>query len=189
MKRLKLLIVIFSLTLCVPLAYFVVRTYRGLAQEEVATLRYFAETLFDKMEGALAEMVKKEEGRAIDEFNYEVLPSGGSTAAGKPQPSPLSQLPRQDFILGYFQNNPDGSFQTPLVAGTGKAAPAHRNRIEALKEANALFNRKRVTATDRIQPRPAEIAVQEEVKQEAAFADRYIDSSRTRASKSYLGQK
>ncbi len=189
MKRLKLLIAIFSVALSIPLAYFVVRTYRGLAQEEVATLRYFADTLFDKMEGALAEMVKKEEGRAIDEFNYEVLSSGGQADAGKLQPSPLSQPPRENFILGYFQNNPDGSFQTPLVAGTEKAAPAHRNRIEALKGANELFNRKRVTATDRIQPRPAEIAVQEEVKQEAVFADKYIDSSRTRASKFFLGQK
>jgi signal transduction histidine kinase len=190
MKRLKLLIAIFSVALSIPLAYFVVRTYRGLAQEEVATLRYFADTLFDKMEGALAEMVKKEEGRAIDEFNYEVIPPGPPEAdAGKPQPSPLSQLPRENFILGYFQNNPDGSFQTPLVAGTEKVAPAHSNRIKALKGANELFNHKRVTATDRIQPRPAEIAVHEEVKQETTFADKYIDSSRTRASKSFLGQK
>jgi len=119
MKRLKLLIVIFSLALSIPLAYFVVRTYRGLEQEEVATLRFFADALFDKMEGALAEMVKKEEGRAIDEFNYEVIPSGQGDEAGKPQPSPLSRLPGENFILGYFQNNPDGSFQTPLVAGQG----------------------------------------------------------------------
>ena len=192
MKRLKLLIVVFSLALCIPLAYFVVRTYRGLAQEEVATLRYFADTLFDEMEGALAEMVKKEEGRAIDEFNYEVLPSGGRTGAGEPRPSPLSQLPGENFILGYFQNNPDGSFQTPLMAGAGKPAADHRSRIEALKKANERFNRKRVAAADRIQPRPtrpAEVAVQEEVKQEGVFADKYIDSSRTRASKSFLGQK
>ena len=111
MKRLKLLIVIFSLTLSIPLAYFVVRTYHGLEQEEVATLRFFADALFDKMEGALAEMVKKEEGRAIDEFNYEVFPSDPPEAdAGKPQPSPLSRLPRENYVLGYFQNNPDGSF-------------------------------------------------------------------------------
>ncbi len=50
MKKLKLLIVIFSLSLSIPLAYFVVRTYRGLEQEEVATLRFFADRLFDKME-------------------------------------------------------------------------------------------------------------------------------------------
>ena len=189
MKRLKLLIVIFSVALSVPLAYFVVRTYQGLAQEEVATLRYFADAMFDKMEGALAEMVKKEEGRAIDEFNYEIMPSGRQKDAGKPQPSPLSRLPRENYILGYFQNNPDGSFQTPLVAGSGIVPPDHSDRIEALKVANQIFNRKRVAATDRIQPRPAEVAVQEEVKKEAAFADKYIASSRSRSSKSYLGQR
>jgi len=190
MKRLKLLIAIFSVTLSIPLAYFVVRTYRGLEQEEVATLRFFADTLFDKMEGALAELVKKEEGRAIDEFNYEVFPSGPPGAgAGKPQPSPLSRLPRENFILGYFQNNPDGSFQTPLMAGTGKTSPGLVDRIEALKGANEIFNRKRATVTDRIQPRPAEIAAEEEVKQKSGFADKYIDSSSALRSQSYLGQK
>ncbi len=49
MKRLKLLILIFSLALSIPLAYFVLKTYRGLEQEEAATLRYFAETIFDEM--------------------------------------------------------------------------------------------------------------------------------------------
>ncbi len=189
MKRLKLLIVIFSLTLCVPLAYFVVRTYRGLEQEEVATLRFFADTLFDKMEGALAEIVKNEEGRAIDEFNYEMFPSGRPEAdAGKPQPSPLSRPPRENYVLGYFQNNPDGSFQTPLMAGAGKVPPDHVDRIEALKGANETFNRKRVTVTDRIQPHPADIVTKEEAKQKIGFADKYIDSSSTRQSRSYLGQ-
>ena len=190
MKRLKLLIVIFSLTLSIPLAYFVVRTYRGLEQEEVATLRFFADTLFDKMEGALAEMVKKEEGRAIDEFNYEVFPSDPPEAdAGKPQPSPLSRPPRENYVLGYFQNNPDGSFQTPLVAGAGPSPPDFATRIEALKEANEIFNRKRVTVTDRIQPRPAEIVAETEVKQDVGLADRYLDLSGSQRSKTYLGQK
>ncbi len=189
MKRLKLLIVIFSLALSIPLAYFVVRTYRGLEQEEEATLRYFADALFDKMEGALAEMVKKEEGRAIDEFNYEVFPSGRQTGAGKLQPSPLSRPPRENYVLGYFQNNPDGSFQTPLMADAGRVPPALGDRIEALKGANEIFNRKRVTVTDRIQTRPAEIVAEEIEKPTSGFADKYIDSSRTRRSKSYLGQK
>ena len=175
--------------LCVPLAYFVVRTYRGLEQEEVATLRFFADTLFDKMESALAEMVKNEEGRAIDEFNYEIYPSGSpGSDAGQPQPSPLSRLPRENYVLGYFQNNPDGSFQTPLMAGTGKVDAEHVDRIKALKGANEVFNRKRVTDTDRIQPRPADIVAKEEVKQKIGFADKYIDSSRPQRSRSYLGQ-
>jgi len=189
MKKLKLLIVIFSLALSIPLAYFVVRTYRGLEQEEVATLRFFADTLFDKMEGALAEMVKKEEGRAIDEFNYEVSPSGRQTDAGQLQPSPLSRPPRESYVLGYFQNNPDGSFQTPLMAGAGKVTRGHVDRIEALKGANEIFNRKRVASTDRIQPLPTDIVAKEEAKQESGFADKYIESSRPGRSKSFLGQK
>ena len=91
MKKLKLLILIFSLALCIPLAYFVLRTYHGLAQEEVATLSYFAETLFDEMEQTLAVMVQKEESRAIDEYNFLVSPSSRQSEADEMQPSPLSQ--------------------------------------------------------------------------------------------------
>ncbi|MGD9136771.1 MAG: hypothetical protein PVH42_08415, partial [Desulfobacterales bacterium] len=119
MKKLNLLILIFSMALCIPLAFFVLKTYRGLEQEEAATLSYFAETLFDAMEQALAELVQKEEARAIDEFNYHVFPSEGQPRAGKPLLSPLSQIPRENYILGYFQNNPDGSFQTPLMETGG----------------------------------------------------------------------
>ena len=50
MKRLKILILIFCVALSIPLAYFVLRTYRSLEQEEVAQLRYFAVTIFDQME-------------------------------------------------------------------------------------------------------------------------------------------
>ena len=189
MKKLKLLIVIFSLALSIPLAYFVFRTYRGLEQEEVATLRFFADTLFDKMEGALAEMVLKEEGRAIDEFNYQIYPPGRQGEAGKPQPSPLSRLPRENYVLGYFQNNPDGSFQTPLMAGSGMSPPDFTARIEVLREANEIFNRKRVAVTDKLKPRPAEIVAEAEVKQDAGLADKYLDLSSSQRSKTYLGQK
>jgi hypothetical protein len=70
MKRLQILILIFCVTLSVPLGYFVLRTYRGLEQEETATLSYFANTLFDEMEQALETLVQQEEGRAIDEYNF-----------------------------------------------------------------------------------------------------------------------
>ena len=115
MKKLRLLIVVFSLALSVPLGYFVLRTYRGLEREEAATLSYFAETLFDEMERALATTVQQEEGRAVDEYNYHVFPSVRQSDEDRPRLSPLSQPSGEQYILGYFQNNPDGSFQTPLV--------------------------------------------------------------------------
>ena len=188
MQKLKLLILIFSLALCIPLAFFVFKTYRGLEQEEAATLRYFAETLFDEMEQALAVLVQKEEGRAIDEFNYHVFPSGRQRGTGEPQPSPLSQIPRENYILGYFQNNPDGSFLTPLVESGGRIPPERANLIADLKDANAVFNRKRVMVTDRVKSRPADIEAEKEGKQKTGLADKYLDLSRTQRSKTYLGQ-
>ncbi|MEX1327317.1 MAG: HAMP domain-containing sensor histidine kinase [Desulfobacterales bacterium] len=188
MKKLKLLILIFSLALCIPLAFFVFKTYRGLEREEAATLRYFAETLFDEMEQALAVLVQTEEGRAIDEFNFQVLPSGGRRGVDEPQRSPLSQIPRENYIRGYFQNNPDGSFQTPLVETGGQIPPEHAELISELKDANEIFNRKRVTVTDRVKSRPAEIIAEKEGKQVSGLADRYLDLSRAQRSKIYLGQ-
>ncbi len=189
MKKLKLLILIFSLALCIPLAYFVLRTYRGLEQEEVATLSYFAETLFDEMEQRLAVMVQKEEGRAIDEYNFQISPSGRQSEAGETQPSPLAQPLGKNYVLGYFQNNPDGSFQTPLVGSGGRIPSDHLNIVAELKRANEIFNRKRVTDTDRIQPRPAEIVAEKKAKQKAGLADKYLDFSRSQRSREYLGQK
>jgi signal transduction histidine kinase len=189
MKKLKFLIIIFSLALCIPLAYFVMRTYHGLAQEEVATLSYFAETLFDEMEQSLALMVQKEEGRAVDEYNFLISAPGREFESGKMRPSPLSQPPGEGFVLGYFQNNPDGSFQTPLVGSDAKIPPARADIVAELKRANQIFNRKRVPDTDRIQPRPAEIAAEKKAAPRSGLADKYLDSSRSRRSREYLGQK
>ena len=188
MRKLKLLILLFSLALCIPLAYFVLRTYDGLAQEEVATLSYFAEALFDEMEQTLAVMVQKEESRAIDEYNFLISPSSRQSEAGEMQPSPLSQPSEDNFILGYFQNNPDGSFQTPLVDRDGNLPTSRSNIVAELKNANQIFNRMRVVDTDRIQSLPAEIVAKEKAGPKPGFADKYLDSARSRRSREFLGQ-
>jgi signal transduction histidine kinase len=189
MKKLKLLILIFSLALSIPLAYFVLKTYRGLEQEETATLSYFAETLFDEMERALAVIVQREEGRAVDEYNFHVVPSRQTAEGRRAEPSPLSRAPGEDFILGYFQNNPDGSFQTPLVEDGSSVPAGLYQQVTDLKNANEIFNRKRVTDTDRIIPRPAEVLAVKDTPQQAGFADKYLDISRTQPPRDYLGQK
>ena len=189
MKKLRLLIVVFSLALSVPLGYFVLRTYRGLEREEAATLSYFAETLFDEMERALATTVQQEEGRAVDEYNYHVFPSVRQSDEDRPRLSPLSQPSGEQYILGYFQNNPDGSFQTPLVE-SGRQIPADRATVVGeLKAANEIFNRIRVAGTDRVKARPAEVATVQKSEQKAGFADKYLDLSRTQRTRNFLGQK
>jgi hypothetical protein len=173
MKRLQILILIFCLTLSVPLGYFVVRTYQGLKQEEAATLSYFANTLFDEMERALTILVQQEESRAIDEYNFFVSPSGRYRDSADESRSPLSSLPEQNYILGYLQNNPDGSFQTPL-AQTGESVAADRkDAVARLEDANRIFNRKRTTATDKITAPPAKTLAEAEQKQQSGFAEKY----------------
>jgi signal transduction histidine kinase len=73
---------------------------------------------------------------------------------------------------------------------SGEHASPDRTKIVAeLKIANQLFNRKRVVDTDRIQPRPAEIAAETKAGPQPGIADKYLDSSLSRRSRAYLGQK
>jgi signal transduction histidine kinase len=186
MKRLQILILIFCVTLSVPLGYFVMRTYRGLEQEETATLRFFANTLFDEMEQALEALVQMEEARAIDEYNFYMSPPGGRHEENR---SPLSHLPAQRYILGYFQNNPDGSFQTPLAQAGKSIAVDRKDAVAQLEGANRIFNRKRTSATDKITIPPAQKVVEAEQKQQSRFAEKYLNLTRSQQPKAHLGQK
>ena len=172
MKSLRRLILIFAIGLALPLGYLVVQSYRSLEAEEAATLSFFAEALFDEIQESAAALIRREEARPIDAY----------TAVA----SALSGLPAEDYIRGYFQNNPDGSFQTPHRSA---ARAALASRVAELEEANRVFNRKRAEGTDRIRPEVADTVPDETRKDQAGFAGRYLDPSRSQRSKSYLGER
>jgi signal transduction histidine kinase len=183
MKRLRILIFGFCLAISLPLAYVTWQTYQSLDQEERAQLQFFSETLLDEMEAELADLVQREENRAVDEYNY-ALAEGGI--------SPLSSPPRQDYILGYLQNNPDGSFQTPLVADRDSAPLDQREALEQLKAINAIFNSKKFTAPpspSAAERKKTEISGTIKEKAKDSFADRYIARPQQQDSKIYLGRK
>ena len=189
MKQLKIYIIIFCVALSVPLAYLILRTYQALEQEEVAKLQYFAETIFDEMEKELTAVVLKEERRAVDEYNYKSILPNLVSGATEAVPSPLSGLPEKDYILGYFQNNPDGSFQTPLVE-TGKTIPGDRNAVVSqLKDTNRIFNQKRLSVADPVRAAQTNPPITQEQKEATGFADKYLDLSEYQKPKSYLGRK
>ena len=173
MRSLRRLILIFAVGLALPLGYLVVHSYRSLEAEEAATLGFFAEALFDEMQGAAAALIRREESRPVDAYF-------------DPAASAISGLPAEGYIRGYFQNNPDGSFQSPHRAAAG-ALPAAR--LAELEEANRVFNRKRAEGTDRIRPAAADTLPDERRKDQAGFAGRYLDLSRSQRTKSYLGEK
>lgn len=189
MRRLQLLILIFGLTLSIPLGYLVLQTYRGLAQEEAATLSFFTDTLFDEIERFLETLVEQEEARAIDEYNFFISPSGSDPDSADQSRSPISYLSRRNYILGYFQNNPDGSFQTPLAQAAKPVAADRQQVVAQLQDANRIFNRLRTTATDKIIAARVKPAARAEQKQPTGFAEKYLDLTRSQQPRDRLGQK
>ncbi|MFZ2631863.1 MAG: histidine kinase dimerization/phospho-acceptor domain-containing protein, partial [Desulfosalsimonadaceae bacterium] len=187
MKRIRFFMVIFFICLSIPLGYFIIRTHQSLDQEEKAELRYFGDTLFYEMEKELSDLVVREEGRGIEEY----------TAASK-----LSVLPEEPYILGYFQNNPDGSFQTPLASDVTALSDSKiqepKNEtvtgvVRQLEDVNRVFNTRRANVAEPVAPSPPEKVLPEkgvlEKEADVSLAGRYLDLSRSKAKKEYLGQE
>ncbi|WP_372680917.1 sensor histidine kinase [Desulfosarcina sp.] len=184
MKRLRIYMIIFSVLVTLPLVFVAWRTYGALDREVQAQVRFFAERLLDEIEAELAELVRREENRAVDEYGHNRVTEKGTT------PSPLSRLPDQAFILGYFQSNPDGSFQTPLVEDGQDPPVGLVERVNQLQAINAVFNqRKRIAQL----PVPSPLRDQDPSAiaedRQSGFADRFLRSAEPQKAKSVLGQE
>ncbi|MBW1896048.1 MAG: hypothetical protein JRI47_03225, partial [Deltaproteobacteria bacterium] len=189
MKRLRLFILVFCLAVSIPLGYLVVRTYGSLKQEEVAELRYFAETLFDKIEEELGALVRKEEGRDIGQYKHNYIPADQVPGFEGLARSPLSQLPEKPYVLGYIQNNPDGSFETPLIESQDAVPEDRANVVMQLSDANEIFNLKRTSVPESFEVAQPEMPAEAEKEERTSFADKYLDLSRSQRQKDYLGQE
>jgi len=175
MKSLRRLILIFAVGLAFPLGYLGIQAYRSLEAEEAATFGFFAEALFDEMQASAADLIRREETRPVDAY------SGRAASA-------VSGLPAEDYIRGYFQNDPDGGFQTPHRSPSPAAAPELLSRLAELEEANRVFNRKRAEGTDRVRAETADEVREEKRKDQVRFAEKYLDLSRSQRAKSALGE-
>lgn len=158
MKKLRVALLLFLIALSLPLSYVLTRTYSGLRQEEVSRLRFFATALFDAMEVELAELMLREEGRPVDAYG-----SGdgirGVDDSDPPNEGLLNTLPEAPWLRGYLQNQPDGSFQTPLAISDADA----RERRQELASFNTSFNAIRYQAPLPVSPPKPQAPVQMEM--------------------------
>jgi len=192
MNRLKFLLLAFFVAISIPLAFVIWQTYAGLEQEERSQLEFFSEALFDQMEKELAELVWREESRAVDEYQY-FLAQPFERDQSMQQLSPLSELSYQKYILGYLQNNPDGSFQTPLVTDMAQIPDDKKAVVLRLEEANRIFNNRKYTLprqimTETIADESAAAETTDD-KDKASFSERYLTRSKIEPAKTYLGKK
>jgi signal transduction histidine kinase len=141
------------------------------------------------MEKELATLILKEEGRAVDEYGHGYVPSGQISGSQTISRSPLSQPSEKAYILGYLQNNPDGSFHTPLVDSEERALRDQTALVAQLKDVNKVFNKKKTSAPERVEAEPVEMPAEVEKEEAQSFAGKYLDLSRSKKQKVYLGQE
>ena len=163
MKKLTALLVLFTLAISIPLAYLMLRTYRSIEQEELSELRYFAETVFSLMETELSELVSVEESRPIEAYHADYEGPGAVINSSKPA-----------YIVAYIQNNPDGSFQTPMAGTFDLLSRKQRARIERLKKINDAFNRIRFKLPGDVASGPHEQHARDENYDDLKFAEKYL---------------
>ncbi len=193
MKRFKRIIFVFFAAISVPLAFVVWQTYAGLEREERGQLEFFSEALFDRMEKELAYLVQQEEDRTVDEYQYYLAQPSVDEQIPQ-QRSPLSERVYKNYILGYLQNNPDGSFQTPLVADVGRIPEEKKGVVLQLKEANNIFNDKKYSlpvqkSSGKMDMESVTSESPAEDKSRNTFSERFITRSKAASEKTYLGKK
>ncbi len=187
MKKVVLLLTAFFVCLAAPMSYLVVRTYQSIEREERAEFRYFTESLFDRIEEDLARIVIREEARPVDHYRSD---SPGDTDTSGLKQSPLAGPPQEAFVLGYFQNNPDGSLLSPLKIDTEQEKDS-RNLHANLEELNVLFNKKKIGMEEMVLPPKDDAAdmVRPEPAKEQSLASRYFAPAESAKQKRALGRE
>ncbi len=194
MKKFRLHILIFIISLTIPMSYLIIRTYKSLEQEEAATLRFFSETIFNDMEEELSSLIIKEELRSVDEYNLPAFPEGTENDDDRDRVGITGPLP--SYIIGYFQNNPDGTYQSPISLNSD----IRENSIQAeIDRVNTIFNNKKRTAPETFKPHVSifgsirdknlDESISEPLKQKKTIASKYLDISKSSKKKTYLGKK
>jgi len=114
MRRIRLTILLVSVALALPVGMLVWRTLEGLALERAVRHQALAERTFDEMERALSRILEREEARPPTHYRFYLEESGAR--------SPLAAPLAEDFVIGAFQVDPDGSLHTPLQPRDVEAA-------------------------------------------------------------------
>jgi len=116
--QLRAVLILFFLALAVPLLLLFQRIYWQLENEMLFQLRSTSDELVSRINTRLQEILLPEETRPFDEYNFYKVDQIPLQASKGLIYSPLSEYPPKNTIpglIGYFQVNPDGSLQSPIV--------------------------------------------------------------------------
>src|SRR5215510_2738741 len=175
-RRLRLLLCTSLLCVALPLALLLSRVYQYLAQEVFYQYRSAAEEAVKQVNQRLGDILQGEELRPFDEYSFLKVTANPLFKNSAIVASPLSEQPPQSAVpgvIGYFQINPDGSLNSPVLPdldeaelsanaerfgfGSGELARrlTLRSRIEELLRAGAPATERRKRPQHATQPSAA----------------------------------
>jgi len=120
MRRIGLLVALLSVLLLVGLGLLVARALESVENERAMRHEVLAERVFDEMEEALTEITEREEARPFLQYRFFFVPEDQVGANPALSRSPLSHVPEDDWLLGWFQLDPGGGITTPFVPEDGE---------------------------------------------------------------------
>src|SRR5262245_27383017 len=149
-RRLRLLLCTSLLCVALPLTLLLSRVYQYLGQEVFYQYRSAAEEVVKQVNQRLADILQGEELRPFDEYSFLKVTANPLFKNSAIIASPLSELPPQSAVpgvIGYFQINPDGSVNSPVLPDLDEAelsANAERFGFGSSELARRLTLRSRI---------------------------------------------
>jgi len=141
-RRIRIVFALLAVALLLPTGLLVRRALASLEVEKAARHRTVAERVFDEMERSLSEFLSGEEERPFGQYRFYFTPESAVRGVGALARSPLADPPDREFVVGYFQVDPDGSVHSPLRPRDEEAARAagdYRPTAAAERSADATL--------------------------------------------------
>jgi len=115
MRRIAILVAVLSVLLLGCLGLLVSRALESVASEQAMRHSVLADRVFDELEEELTTLIDREEARPFLQYRFFYVPEGQLPGAAPAlSRSPLSEVPEDDWLLGWFQVDPGGDVSTPL---------------------------------------------------------------------------
>ena len=115
MRRIAILVAVLTVLLLGGLGLLVGRALESVASEQAMRHSVLADRVFDEIEEELTALIEREESRPFLQYRFFYVPEGQLPgSAPSLSRSPLSEVPEDDWLLGWFQVDPGGDISTPL---------------------------------------------------------------------------